>query len=249
MSDNVLAGWSVLTEWPRLRLGHSVRTDRHVQNNVEPRWHTVARHAFRHKLDGRVPVMRPCSRFASCWHGAHQWRNEAIVAVVMMARWCRVLVTVRYLGADARRLLQAPTLVDSGCGRSTWKLRLWAGCTLETGPTALSSVNLYFVDLRILCVYICGACNFASPIWSMEVSVRGGQSCCATEQCQHRSSFPAADGAGRVRPQCPVSYPDNNSASHLFLQKQKQEQPPRPSLCQSQALRILRHFVFEIHKV
>ena len=30
MSDNVLAGWSVLTEWPRLRLGHSVRTDRQL---------------------------------------------------------------------------------------------------------------------------------------------------------------------------------------------------------------------------
>ena len=29
--------------------------------------------------------------------------------------------------------------------------------------------------------------------------MRGGQSCCATEQCQHRSTFPAADGAGRVR--------------------------------------------------
>ena len=28
MSDNVLAGWSVLTEWPQLRLGHSVRTNR-----------------------------------------------------------------------------------------------------------------------------------------------------------------------------------------------------------------------------
>ena len=30
MSDNVLAGWSVLTEWPRLRFGHSVRTDRQL---------------------------------------------------------------------------------------------------------------------------------------------------------------------------------------------------------------------------
>ena len=30
MSDNVLAGWTVLTEWPRLRLGHSVRTDRQL---------------------------------------------------------------------------------------------------------------------------------------------------------------------------------------------------------------------------
>ena len=30
MSDNVLAGWSVLTECPRLRLGHSVRTDRQL---------------------------------------------------------------------------------------------------------------------------------------------------------------------------------------------------------------------------
>ena len=30
MSDNVLAGWSVLMEWPQLRLGHSVRTDRQL---------------------------------------------------------------------------------------------------------------------------------------------------------------------------------------------------------------------------
>ena len=30
MSDNVLAGWSVLMEQPRLRLGHSVRTDRQL---------------------------------------------------------------------------------------------------------------------------------------------------------------------------------------------------------------------------
>ena len=32
MSDNVLAGWSVLTEWPRLRLGHTVRTDRQLKH-------------------------------------------------------------------------------------------------------------------------------------------------------------------------------------------------------------------------
>ena len=30
MSDNVLAGWSVLTELPLLRLSHSVRTDRQL---------------------------------------------------------------------------------------------------------------------------------------------------------------------------------------------------------------------------
>ena len=37
MSDNVLAGWSVLTEWPRLRLGHSVRTDRQLVHYPETR--------------------------------------------------------------------------------------------------------------------------------------------------------------------------------------------------------------------
>ena len=75
MSDNVLAGWSVLTEWPRLRPGHSAITDRQLVHypilkagKVWGRWFT--------NHDSEWVSLRGCK--PSTWTGRHPWRNRAL---------------------------------------------------------------------------------------------------------------------------------------------------------------------------
>ena len=122
MSDNVLAGWSVLTEWPRLRLGHSVRTDRQLV------------HYPIHLVDQVSLHVQEFPNLTGIWRRCLDHRMTCIfnASLLMMTLWV------------ARRIRHWTPATSCNWGR----LRSFAVCihpkSLSLRKAALQNYNLWY---------------------------------------------------------------------------------------------------------